>query len=536
MNAPRPVVIGAGVNGLAAAFAMARAGLRPVVLERREAVGGAATTHELVPGVRVPRLAHAIGPIRGDVASAMDLTGLGVRLIEPEVSSFTPTGDGRAVVLARDPWKAARDLHAFSEADAAHYPRFLAGLATAAALAADLAQAPPPSLDSTSATELWSLLKTGRRFRALGREQAMRILRWLPMPVADLVEDYFETEALRATIAARGVFGTGLGPRSAGTVATMIVQAAAHAASPLAPVFVHGGPGALAAAMAAAATRAGAEIRVNADVSRLDVRDGVVRAVVLAGGEEIPASVVVSNADPKRTLLGLVDPAWLDPTVLLRLRNFRTKGTVAKLNVVLDGLPSFTAASGLPHGLTPEQALGGRIIVAPTVEHIDRAFDASKYGAWSERPWLECTIPTIADPSLATGGRHVLSVYAQYAPHALRSGSWSAARDAFTRAVLGVLSEHAPGIESRIVASELLTPDDLERAHGLTGGHVHHGEMALDQLFLMRPLLGYAQHRTPIRGLYLCGAGTHPGGGITGANGTNAARVVVSDLTGRRGG
>jgi phytoene dehydrogenase-like protein len=212
------------------------------------------------------------------------------------------------------------------------------------------------------------------------------------------------------------------------------------------------------------------------------------------------------------------------------------KGTVAKLNFVLDGLPSFAAARDLPQGIGAEEALGGRIIIAPTVEHIDRAFDASKYGAWSERPWLECAIPTIADPSLASGGRHVLSVYAQYAPYELRSGPWSASRDAFTRAVLGVLSEHAPGLESRIVASELLTPDDLEHEHGLTGGHVHHGEMALDQLFVMRPLLGHAQHRTPIRGLYLCGAGTHPGGGITGANGTNAARVVVADLRGRRSG
>jgi phytoene dehydrogenase-like protein len=329
------------------------------------------------------------------------------------------------------------------------------------------------------------------------------------------------------------VFGTNLGPKSAGTVATMILAAAAHPTSPLAPVFVRGGPGALAAAMATAATRAGAEIRLKAEVASLDVRDGVVRAVVLAGGEEVPASVVVSNADPKRTLLGLVDPAWLDPTVLLRLRNFRTKGTVAKLNLVVDGLPAFTAAQDLPGGLAIEQALGGRIVIAPTVEHIERAFDASKYGAYSERPWLECVIPTLSDPSLAPGGRHVLSIYAQYAPYALRSGPWSDARNGFTRAVLTVLSEHAPGVESRVVASELLTPEDLEREHGLTGGHVHHGEMALDQLFVMRPLLGYAQYRTPVRGLYLCGAGTHPGGGITGANGANAARVVVADLAGR---
>jgi phytoene dehydrogenase-like protein len=262
------VIIGAGVNGLVAGFLLARSGLRPLVLERSETVGGAAATRELAPGVRVPRLSHAIGPLRADVAAAMDVAGLGVRFIEPDVASFTPTGDGRAIVLSRDPWKAARDLHAFSELDAARYPRFLGALSVAASLAADLAQDAPPSLDAPKAGEVWSLLKTGRRFRALGHEQALRVLRWAPMAVADLVEDYFETDALRATIATRGVFGTNLGPRSAGTAATLILSGAWQPSHPLAPVFVRGGPGALAAAMAVAARQAGAEIRLGADVRR----------------------------------------------------------------------------------------------------------------------------------------------------------------------------------------------------------------------------------------------------------------------------
>jgi phytoene dehydrogenase-like protein len=528
------VIVGGGINGLVAAFLLAKAGLRPLVLEREETVGGAATTRELVPGVRVPRLSHAIGPLRGDVAAAMDLQGHGVRFIEPDTAAFTPTGDGRAIVLSRDPWKAARDLHAFSEVDAARYPRFLGALSIAASLAADLAQDAPPSLDAPKAGEVWSLLKTGRRFRALGREQALRVLRWAPMSVADLVEDYFETEALRATIAVRGVFGTSLGPRSAGTTATLILSASWQPAQPLAPVFVRGGPGALATAMAVAARQAGAEIRVGAEVARIEVDEGGVRSVVLANGEQIPATLVVSNADPQRTLLGWVDPAWLDPTVLLRLRNYRAKGTVAKLNVVLDGLPVFAATKTLPAGVSAEQALSGRIIIAPTVEHVERAFDASKYGTCSERPWLECVIPTLTDPELASGGRHVLSIYAQYAPYALRQRTWAEARDGFTRAVLSVLGEHAPGLADRIVATELLTPEDLERQHGFTGGHVHHGEMALDQLFVMRPLLGYAQYRTPVGGLYLCGAGTHPGGGITGANGANAAKAVIADVSAAR--
>lgn len=534
MSAARPVIIGAGVNGLVVAYLLAKAGLRPIVLERRDAVGGAASTRELAPGVRVPRLAHAIGPLRADVAEAMNLAEHGVRLIEPEISSFTPTGDGRAVVLSRDPWKAARDLHAFSELDAARYPRFVGALSTAASLAADLGQDPPPSLDAPRPGEVWSLLKTGRRFRALGRDQAYRVLRWGPMAVADLAEDFFETDALRATVAARAVFGTNLGPRSAGTAASLILAASWQPTQPLAPVFVRGGPGALTAAMAVAASQAGAEIRLNAEVSRLHVQDGAVRSVVLANGDEVAASFVVSNADPKRTLLGLVDPVWLEPTLLLRLRNYRMQGTVAKLNVVLNGLPTFTAASRLPQGVSVEHALGGRIVIAPTVDHIELAFDASKYGRASDRPWLECTIPTITDPDLAPAGTHVLSIYAQYAPYRLREGSWADARTRFAKAVVDVLAEHAPDLPSRIVASELLTPEDFEREYGLTGGHIHHGEMALDQLFVMRPVLGWAQHRTPIRGLYLCGAGTHPGGGITGANGANAAKVVIADLTGRR--
>ncbi len=412
MSTARPVIVGGGVNGLVAAFMLAKAGMRPLVLERGDAVGGAAATRELVPGVRVPRLSHAVGPLRADIAAAMDLLAQGIHFIEPEIASFTPTGDGRAVVLSRDAWKTARDLHAFSALDAARYPRFLDALSVAASLAADLAQDVPPSLDAPKAGELWSLLKTGRRFRALGREQALRVLRWAPMAVADVAEDYFETDALRATIAARGVFGTNLGPRSAGTAATLILSASWQPSHPLAPVFVQGGPGALAAAMAAAATRAGAEIRVNAEVARFEIRDGAVHSVVLSRGEEIPATLVVSNADPQRTLLGLVDPAWLDPTTLLRLRNYRAKGTVAKLNLVVDGLPAFPAAKSLPQGVSAEQALAGRILVAPTIDHVEQAFDASKYGSYSERPWLECVIPTLTDPELASGGRHVLSIYA----------------------------------------------------------------------------------------------------------------------------
>jgi phytoene dehydrogenase-like protein len=286
--------------------------------------------------------------------------------------------------------------------------------------------------------------------------------------------------------------------------------------------------------MAAAAAQAGAEIRLDADVSGLEVNDRGVQAVVLRDGEVLPASVVISNADPKRTLLGLVDPARLDPSVRLRVRNYRAQGTVAKVNLALGGLPTFRAAASLEDGLTPGQALAGRVLIAPGLDYLERAFDASKYGSWSEQPYLECTIPTLTDPGLAPTGRHVMSVYMQYAPYTLRGADWTAARGGLQRAVIETLASHAPDLPGLVLAAETITPLDLERDHGFTGGHIHHGEMALDQLFVMRPLLGWAQHRTPIAGLYLCGAGTHPGGGITGANGANAARVVLSDMKGAR--
>jgi phytoene dehydrogenase-like protein len=528
---PRVIVIGAGTNGLVAAFYLARAGLRPLVLERREVVGGAAVTSEIAPGVRVPVLTHAVGPFRADIASDMDLSAHGVRWICPEVASFTPTLDGRALVLARDAWKASAALERWSERDAAHYPDFVKTVAAISGLVADLAVDPPPSLESPTATELWGLLKTGRRFRALGRERAYLALRWAPMAIADLLDDWFETDVLQATLATRGVFASNLGPRSAGTAALLLVEASRQIEAPLAPVFVAGGPGALTVAIAMAASQAGAEIRQNVDVARIEATEAGVHRVVLATGEEIAASLVVSAVDPRRTLLGFIDPVWLEPTVLERLRHYRVHGTVAKVNLVLDRLPTFTAARDLPPQVPIEAALAGRVLIAPSIDTIEQAFDASKYGAWSPRPWLECTVPTLSDPSLAPAGTHVLSVYAQYAPYALRGATWEAERDAFGRAVIDTLAEYAPDLPDHIRAVHTITPFDLERTYGMTGGHIHHGEMSLDQLFVMRPLLGWARHRTPIRGLYLSGAGTHPGGGITGANGLNAAKAVLQDLS-----
>jgi phytoene dehydrogenase-like protein len=372
--------------------------------------------------------------------------------------------------------------------------------------------------------ELWDLMKVGRRFRGLGRTDGFRLLRWLPMAVADLVAEFFTTDIVQAAIAARGIVGTAQGPWSAGTGAVLLMNAAADPVPGGSTVMVKGGPGALTAAMAEAAARAGATIRTGAGVSKVIARDGRVAGVVLEDGSEIEARAVVSAVDPRRTFLGLVDPVDLDPSFLTRIRNYRCRGTAAKINLALDGLPVF------PSVANPAD-LRGRLQIGSGIDYLERAFDASKYGEISAEPYLDITFPTLHDPSLAPSGAHVMSIYMQYAPYQLSRGrSWTQERSTLSETVLRTLERYAPGVSSLVRAQQILTPEDLERTYSLTGGHIFHGEPALDQLFTMRPVLGWAQYRTPIRHLYLCGAGTHPGGGVTGGPGQNAAREILRDL------
>jgi phytoene dehydrogenase-like protein len=355
------------------------------------------------------------------------------------------------------------------------------------------------------------------------------------MAIADFVAEAVETDAVRAAIAWRGVRHSLLGPRSAGSTAVLLGDSAGNDGGAAGQtVFAIGGPGALSGALGAAARAAGTEIRCDARVTAIISRDNRVTGVALASGEEIWAPVVVSGLDPKRTLLELADPVAIGPTLRWRAANYRMPGVVAKVNLVIDRLPRFTAAAG-----DDEQLLRGRILAAPGIDAIERAFDAAKYGRVSERPILEATIPSLVDPSLVDGaplGTHVLSISAQYAPYALRGGSWDDAgrADALGDAVVGVLDDLAPGLASSVQAREVITPPDLERDYGLTGGHPLHGEQALDQFYLWRPLLGSARYRLPIDGLYLCGSGAHPGGGITGQPGQNAAREIIADAKRRR--
>ena len=344
------------------------------------------------------------------------------------------------------------------------------------------------------------------------------------MAVADLVAEWFATDLLQAAVAARGIFGTAAGPWSAGTGAVLLLNAAIDPVPGGSTITVKGGPGALAKALADAAREAGATIRTDAAVSQIVVRDGRTAGVVLADGSEVPARSVVSSADPHRTLLELVDPVELDPTFLQRIRNYRMPGTVAKVNLTLGALPQFV-------GVANPADLHGRIHIGPSIDYLERAFDASKYGEISAEPYLDVTIPSLADPSLCPPGRHVMSIYVQFAPYTLLGNAdWHTVRDQLATTVLRTLERYSPGIWNVIEHRQVLTPVDLEERYGLTRGHIFHGEPALDQLFTMRPVLGWAQYRTPIEGLFLCGAGTHPGGGITGAPGKNAAREIIKAL------
>jgi phytoene dehydrogenase-like protein len=519
------VIIGGGHNGLVTAFYLAKAGFKPLVLERRGQTGGAAITEEFHPGFRCSTLAHAAGPLRPGIVRDMQLEKHGLKMIVPEVEVTSLTPDGRALTLYRDTGKSCQEIAKFSQKDATKYPQFQSSLAKMGRVIGKALTLAPPDIDSPSSGDLWGMLNTGRSIRKLGRRDMYRLLRWGPMAVADLVAEYFETELLRATIAARGIFGTFLGPWSAGSSLVLLIRAAGDEHPAGSCWFAAGGMGAVTQAMASAAQQAGAEIRTGAEVIEVRVKDGVASGVVLSNGEEINARAVISNADPKRTLLKLVDPAHLSPDFVMKLQHYRMPGTVAKVNLALSGLPRFTALGDEINGV-----LSGRIHIGPEIDYLERAFDESKYGNFSRQPYLEVTIPSLTDPALAPEGRHVMSIYMQYAPYKLKDSDWEKQRVALGDTVVKMLAQYAPGLPSQILTHQIITPQDLEDTYGLTGGHIFHGELSLDQFFTMRPLLDWARYRTPIQNLYLCGSGTHPGAGLTGGSGANAAREILKDL------
>ena len=567
------IIIGAGHNGLVTAFYLARAGFKSLVLERRAVVGGAAVTEEFHPGFRTSVLDGAAGPLVPAVAKDMQLERHGVQWLEPKCRIFAPSQNARALILHSSAAESAKRIAPFSQADAAKYVELAEIFAGAQKFISSLLTIPPPDIDHPGSTDIWNLLAAGRGFRKLGKRNMQRLLRWGPMAVADFVAEFFETELLRAVIAARGIFGAAAGPWSAGTTALLLLRVVAGGLPAAAglpdgnPIYARGGMGALSEAMAAAAKQAGAEIRTSAEVERILVKDGAVTGVVLKGGEEISAGAVVSAADPKRTFLKLIEPVHLAPSFLGQMQHYRCQGTVARVLFALDALPNFAA---LKNERDANAALTGRIHIGPEIDYLERAFDDSKYGDFSRAPFLEAAIPSLLDPSLAPNGKHVMSVHMQYAPYKLKreaqdasrrsdgtsfpggrsfssgvndvamSGAlapeaasphnWPSRRDPLADVVVKTLAQYAPDLPQKILARRVITPLDFEEIYGLTGGHISHGELALDQLFTMRPLIGWARYRTPIRGLFLCGPGTHPGTGLTAASALNASRQIVKAL------
>lgn len=518
------IVIGAGLNGLVAAASLAKQKLAVALLEQQPHVGGAATTSEFAPGYRAPTLSHSLGPLSRDVTRALGLDRAGVELITPTTALTTLGTDGRAMVFHRDAVLTAASINTFSAADAGQWIEFKMSLQRAASMLARLDRHAPMSLDGPVRRDFWHVLDLGRHARSLGRRNLANLARWMPMPVGDLVSEFFETELLRSAIAAHAIFGNPAGPRSAGTGAMLLGRVATDAIPVGSGVTARGGPGALTAAVARVAGQHKVSVLKNTRAARVLVEDGRATGVVLDNGDVMQARAVVSAISPKTTLTELVEPTELAPTVLQRAQHIRARGVTAKVNLGLDTVPAFTALAG------DTVPLGGRILIAPELDYLERAYDATKYGAISEHPWLEISIPTVNDPSLAPVGCHVMSIVAHFAPRHLRNATWTDAREHLASSVMRVLEPHVPALSRHIVAREILTPEDLELRWGITGGNIFHAESTLDQTWAARPFLGMAEYRTPIAGLYLASAGTHPGGGLTGLPGWLAAQTVTRDF------
>ncbi|MGH2522565.1 MAG: phytoene desaturase family protein [Anaerolineales bacterium] len=522
------LIIGAGHNGLVTAAYLAKAGLKVLVLERRDTLGGIAVTEEVFPGFKFDTVAHSLGGLRQQIVRDLDLARHGLEVKQSDVSVFTPLPSGNTLLLCHDMGQSLESLRRHSRADADRWPAFSKRMAQLAAVLEAIDGVTIPPITTTNLAELIPLLGVGEPVRRLGKKGLPEFLRVLPMSVAELLNDWFETDALKGTLGASGVHGLTQGPRSTGTSFLFLHH---HIGLPLnvfrAARMATGGIGAFAQALASAAKGFGAQIRTGAEAAQVIVKNDKAVGVALAGdGEEVSARLIISSADPKRTLLKLVDPLYLDPQFLWQVRNIKMRGAVAKVNLALDELPNFTALSrdGAPAHLR------GLISISPSLDYLERAYDAAKYGEISPKPYLEAVIPSLLDPSRAPAGKHVMSIHAQYAPYHLKGGWNDQRRDELGDHVVNTLAEYAPNIKTIILHRQVLTPADLEETYGLTEGNLNHGEMMLDQILFMRPVPGWAQYRTPIAGLYLCGAGTHPGGGVTGGPGLNAARQILKDM------
>jgi phytoene dehydrogenase-like protein len=508
------LVIGAGHNGLVCAAYLAKAGRRVLVLEAASTVGGAAITQEFSPGFRVSSCAHLLHLMPEFLGRELALDKHGLEFAATNVPTVALLNEREPLVLG------AADHQGLLEPDGSAYPAYRSRMAGFAATLQPLFEHAPPRLGTDAFADRTGLLRLGWQIRRLGRPRMRELLRIGAMNVYDLLQEHFSDSSLQGALAFDAVLGTNYGPRSPGTVLTLLCRLAAQGASGAGGLMLpRGGMGALSAALAGAATAAGVEIRTAAAVERILVKDDRAHGVQLRSGEQIRADTVVSNADPKSSLLGLLGAEHLDTGFVRRVHHLRTRGLTAKLHLALKGPPRFTAVSATRQG--------GRLLIAPSMQYLERAFNSTKYGEYSAAPAMEIIVPTLHDPALAPHGAHVLSAIVQYVPYQL-GGGWEAGRQRCIERLIAALETHAPGISGLVQSAELLTPLDIEQRFHIHGGHWHHGELAFDQFFMVRPVPGATQYSTPLAGLYLCGAGAHPGGGVMGYAGRNAARRILA--------
>ena len=520
------VIVGGGHNGLVTAAYLARAGRRVLVLERRELVGGCSVTEEIWPGYRVSTAAYLSSLLQDRIVRELELERFGYLVDPKDPAFFSVFPDGRHFFMWQDGRKTLDEIAKFSKRDAETYPAFEQYLEKLAVVVESLLLTTPPEFPPHGLADFVDYLKLAARMRKLRRTEIVGLVKIFTQSAADFLDEWFESPEIKVTLATDGVIGANGGPRSPGTAYILLHHCMGGVGGKRGLWgFVRGGMGAISESIAQSARVKGAEIRVNAPVQRITVNGGRVRGVVLDSGEEIEAPIVASNLDPHVTFLKLMGEGDLDPDFRKSIQRFRIEGTSLKINLALSGVPDFKA---LP-GAGPQHR--ATMHICPSIEYIERAWDDAKYGRPSERPLLEMTMPTMYDPALAPPGHHIMGIFIQYAPYTLKGLKWDDIREPYGDHVIDLIQEYAPNFRSTVVNRQVLSPLDLERRFGITGGNIFHGEMSLDQMFVMRPVAGWARYRMPVGGLYLCGSGAHPGGGVMGAPGYNAAREILRSDT-----
>ncbi|CAN5604788.1 NAD(P)/FAD-dependent oxidoreductase [soil metagenome] len=517
------VVIGGGHNGLVNAAYLARAGKKVLVLERRHVLGGAAVTEEVFPGFKFSVCSYVVSLLRPEIIRELDLPRHGLEIL-PLDGTFTPMPNGDYLWRVNDHAKTRREIARHSRLDAEAYDEYGKAMIEMAHFVKPIMSMTPPDPTSLNVKGLKDLLFLGRRFQHLPAEDKYNQVQLMTMSAVDFLDQWFETDVLKATMSASGIIGTFLGVRSPGTAYVLLH----HYMGEIDGAFrswglSRGGTGAISNAIGDAAREAGAEIRTEAPIEKIILKNGRAKGVVLKNGEEIYAEVISSSVDPRLTFMKMVGEAHLPDDFVDDLKHYKYRGSSGKVNLALDGLPNLTSLPG------PGHHLRGAISISPSVDYMERAYDEAKYGRFSRRPYIDIVIPSLTDPSVAPPGKHVMSCFVQYAPYNLKEGNWDDKREEFGDTVIETIAEHAPNIKDLILHRQVLTPLDIERDFGLSEGNIFQGELTLEQLFFLRPAPGWAQYRTPIRNLYMCGSATHPGGGVMGAPGRNAAMQLLKD-------